>query len=38
MQAKIKDYHDGNGKELKPLCKGSSMFYTNWNPDNNKTQ
>ena len=29
LVVKIKDYHDGNAKELKPLYKGR-MFYMNW--------
>ena len=26
-QAKIKDHHDGNAKELKPLCTGQDVLY-----------
>ena len=36
-QAKIKDYHDGNAKELKPLCKGQDILYK-LHPDNERTQ
>ena len=36
-QAKIKDYYDGNAKELKPLCKGQDILYK-LNPDNKRTQ
>ena len=36
-QAKIKDYHHGNNKELKPLSKGQDVLYK-LNPDNNKMQ
>ena len=36
-QAKIKDYHDGNAKEVKPLCKGHDIIYKQ-NPDNKRTQ
>ena len=36
-QAKVKDYHGGNAKELKPLCKGQDILY-DLNPDNKRTQ
>ena len=36
-QAKIKDYHNGNAKELQPLYKGQDILYT-LNPDNKRTQ
>ena len=36
-QAKIKDHHNGNAKELKPLCKGQDILYE-LNPDNKRTQ
>ena len=36
-QAKIKDYHDGNAKESKPLCKGQDVLYK-LHPDNKRTQ
>ena len=36
-KAKIKDYHDGNTKELKPLCKGQDILYE-LNPDKKGTQ
>ena len=36
-EAKIKDYHDGSAKELKPLCKRQDILYK-LNPDNKRTQ
>ena len=36
-QAKIKDYHDSNAKELKPLCKGQDVLYE-LSQDNKRTQ
>ena len=36
-QAIIKDYHDGNAKELKLLCKGQDILYK-LNPDSKRTQ
>ena len=35
-QAKIKHYHNGNAKELKPLCKGQDVLYE-LHPDNKRT-
>ena len=35
-QAKIKDYHDANAKELNTLCKWQDVLYK-LNPDNSKT-
>ena len=34
---KIKDYHDGNAKEVKSLCKGQDILCK-LNPDNKTTQ
>ena len=34
---KIKVYHNGNSKKLKPQCKGQDFLYE-LSPDNNKTQ
>ena len=36
-QTKIKDYHNGNAKELKPLCKGQDVLYE-LHPDSKRTQ
>ena len=36
-QAKINDYHNGNAKELKPLCKGQDVLYE-LHPDKKITQ
>ena len=36
-QSKIKHYHDGSAKELKPLCKGQDVL-DELNPDSKRTQ